>query len=249
MVQFPRYRFRRLCIHPRMNAIQDVRVTPFGHPRISGCLLLPVAFRSLPRPSSPDSSKASPANSSSLDHITPTSSIQRSIKLGISNVTSPEQDAVTSSTFFVPFSVPNQDASRANHNSPQGDSVEGSKLSKTYPSRQRTQYSRTAATRGYLYAGRDAPHVFLSYFVEVWGFEPQTYGLQSHRSSHLSYTPHWRSNRSGSSQSVQRGPRRLPTPATHSGAALGFATKGDKERAIGRNRVSRVTLESGCGHP
>ena len=25
--------------------------------------------------------------------------------------------------------------------------------------------------------------------VEVWGFEPQTYGLQSHRSSQLSYTP------------------------------------------------------------
>ena len=25
--------------------------------------------------------------------------------------------------------------------------------------------------------------------VEVWGVEPQTYGLQSHRSSQLSYTP------------------------------------------------------------
>ena len=25
--------------------------------------------------------------------------------------------------------------------------------------------------------------------LEVWGFEPQTYGLQSHRSSQLSYTP------------------------------------------------------------
>ena len=229
MVQFPRYRFRRLCIHPRMNAIQDVRVTPFGHPRISGCLLLPVAFRSLPRPSSPDSSKASPANSSSLDHITPTSSIQRSIKLGISNVTSPEQDAVTSSTFFVPFSVPNQDASRANHNSPQGDSVEGSKLSKTYPSRQRTQYSRTAATRGYLYAGRDAPHVFLSYFVEVWGFEPQTYGLQSHRSSHLSYTP----------VRISQGALCYPrvTPGEHH--AISAKERGESQVA---NRAFRVTL-------
>ena len=104
MVQFPRYRFRRLCIHPRMNAIQDVRVTPFGHPRISGCLLLPVAFRSLPRPSSPDSSKASPANSSSLDHITP-ASFSRSIKLGISNVNGILfRTPLTSSTFFVPFS-------------------------------------------------------------------------------------------------------------------------------------------------
>ena len=25
--------------------------------------------------------------------------------------------------------------------------------------------------------------------LEVWGFEPQTYGLQSHRSDQLSYTP------------------------------------------------------------
>ena len=25
--------------------------------------------------------------------------------------------------------------------------------------------------------------------MEVWGLEPQTCGLQSHRSSHLSYTP------------------------------------------------------------
>lgn len=33
------------------------RVTPFGNLRITGCLLLPVAFRSLLRPSSPYSSK------------------------------------------------------------------------------------------------------------------------------------------------------------------------------------------------
>ena len=30
--------------------------------------------------------------------------------------------------------------------------------------------------------------------MEVWGFEPQTYGLQSHRSSQLSYTPAFRGN-------------------------------------------------------
>ena len=31
--------------------------------------------------------------------------------------------------------------------------------------------------------------MFFQICMEVWGFEPQTYGLQSHRSSQLSYTP------------------------------------------------------------
>jgi hypothetical protein len=46
------------------------RVTPFGNLRIKGCWLLPEAFRSLPRPSSPDGSKTSTVNPFSLDHIT-----------------------------------------------------------------------------------------------------------------------------------------------------------------------------------
>ena len=44
-------------------------ITPFGHPGITGYVLLPPAFRSLSRPSSPDSSKASAINLYSLDHI------------------------------------------------------------------------------------------------------------------------------------------------------------------------------------
>ena len=36
------------------------RVSPFGHPRITGRSRLPAAFRSLPRPSSPPGAKASP---------------------------------------------------------------------------------------------------------------------------------------------------------------------------------------------
>ena len=40
------------------------RVTPFGYQRITGCLLLPVNFRSLPRPSSPQYAKASTLNPS-----------------------------------------------------------------------------------------------------------------------------------------------------------------------------------------
>ena len=76
--------------------------------------------------------------------------------------------------------------------------------------------------------------------MEVWGFEPQTYGLQSHRSSHLSYTPHWRSNRNGSSQSVQRGPRRLPTPATHFGRRIRIRN----ERRQGESHRSQPGVSS-----
>ena len=41
---------------------RGIRVTPFGNPRINGYVLLPVAYRSLSRPSSPFSSKASTIN-------------------------------------------------------------------------------------------------------------------------------------------------------------------------------------------
>ena len=42
------------------------RVAPFGHPRISGHLRLPAAFRSLSRPSSPPEAQASPVRPCSL---------------------------------------------------------------------------------------------------------------------------------------------------------------------------------------
>ena len=47
----------------------DVWVTPFGDPRITGYLLLHAAFRSLSRPSSSASSKASAVDPFLLDHI------------------------------------------------------------------------------------------------------------------------------------------------------------------------------------
>ena len=45
------------------------RVTPFGHPGIKGYVLLPPAFRSLSRPSSPVSSRASAMDLYSLGHM------------------------------------------------------------------------------------------------------------------------------------------------------------------------------------
>ena len=44
-------------------------VSPFGYPWIKGYLLLPTAFRSLSRPSSALSAKASTLRSSSLDYV------------------------------------------------------------------------------------------------------------------------------------------------------------------------------------
>ena len=46
--------------HVRGDASSMHRVPPFGNPGIWGCLLLPRAYRSLPRPSSPLRAKASP---------------------------------------------------------------------------------------------------------------------------------------------------------------------------------------------
>jgi hypothetical protein len=56
MVQFPGFPFHTLCIQAWMMHRLTHRVTPFGHPGISGCVLLPPAYRSLPRPSSYSSS-------------------------------------------------------------------------------------------------------------------------------------------------------------------------------------------------
>ncbi len=70
MVQFPESSSIKLFIHSTVTSIPECRVTPFGHRRFTGCLLLTAAFRSLPRPSSSDSSKASTVDPYSLDHIT-----------------------------------------------------------------------------------------------------------------------------------------------------------------------------------
>ena len=59
MFQFPGYRFRHLCIQCRMAGYDPGRVAPFRDPRITACLRLPEAYRSLPRLSSPVEAKSS----------------------------------------------------------------------------------------------------------------------------------------------------------------------------------------------
>ena len=123
------------------------RVTPFGHLRITRCLLLPAVFRSLPRPSSPDSSKASSVDPYSLDHIT-----------------------------HCPFPFITRHAASL------------AKLSKTGNSHVKDLFSPFLITKKWsiITTRRLTPEMFL---LEVRGLEPLTYGLQSHRSSQLSYTP------------------------------------------------------------
>ena len=56
-VSVRRVSFPCLCIQQRDDP--SGRVSPFGYPRINVCSRLPMAFRSVPRPSSPLSAKAS----------------------------------------------------------------------------------------------------------------------------------------------------------------------------------------------
>ena len=135
MVQFPGCHSLWLSIHHRVAGIPTSRVTPFGYLWITGCVLLPTAFRSLPRPSSSDSSKASTVDPYSLDHIILFPSLFRSL-------------CKRSSAPTYPF-----------------------RISGARP-------STLSCTRLFQHKG-----------MEVRGFEPLTYGLQSHRSSQLSYTP------------------------------------------------------------
>ena len=57
MFQFPGFASYHLCIQCAIPIAGWV--APFGYPRINACSRLPVAFRSVPRPSSPPGAKAS----------------------------------------------------------------------------------------------------------------------------------------------------------------------------------------------
>ena len=63
----PRFLLSDYLFHLRMPVYYYRRVPPFGYLRISGYLLLPAAFRSLSRPSSAPSAKASALCSFLLD--------------------------------------------------------------------------------------------------------------------------------------------------------------------------------------
>lgn len=58
-VSVPRVPLNRLCIHLKILEHYPKWVSPFGNLRLKGCLHLPEAYRSLPRPSSAPNAKAS----------------------------------------------------------------------------------------------------------------------------------------------------------------------------------------------
>ena len=64
MFQFPRFASLRRV----MTTLTGCRVSPFGHPGINACVPLPLAYRSLPRPSSPLCAQASSTCYRSLDY-------------------------------------------------------------------------------------------------------------------------------------------------------------------------------------
>jgi hypothetical protein len=64
MFQFPGF----ASLRREMTGLAPGRVAPFGHPGISACVPLPLAYRSLPRPSSPPCAQASPTCPRSLDY-------------------------------------------------------------------------------------------------------------------------------------------------------------------------------------
>ena len=65
MFQFPRFASRLRG----MTDLATRRVSPFGHPGIDACVPLPLASRSLPRPSSPPCAQASTTCLHSLDYF------------------------------------------------------------------------------------------------------------------------------------------------------------------------------------
>jgi hypothetical protein len=64
MFQFPRF----ALVARRVIGLAPDRVSPFGHPGINACVPLPLAYRSLPRPSSPPCAQAFPTCLRSLDY-------------------------------------------------------------------------------------------------------------------------------------------------------------------------------------
>ena len=77
MFQFTPFPSHVLCIHTWIHTNYRMWVPPFGNLRVIGYLLLTAAYRSLSRPSSAPSAKASALCSLLLDHLATWRSVAR----------------------------------------------------------------------------------------------------------------------------------------------------------------------------
>src|SRR5687768_12357436 len=95
-----------------MMGLATHRVSPFGHPGLTGCVRLPPAFRSLPRPSSPLYTQASPVRFRSLDYMIIKSSkaranyYLRNAYITLESVTTAETVFIASRRAFVYHDLP-----------------------------------------------------------------------------------------------------------------------------------------------
>ena len=103
MVHFIRCSFHALFHSGTGWMDRSIRVTPFGHPGVDGYVLLTPAFRSLSRPSSPYSSKASAINLYSLGHIILPSCIPSRASGTLSNQARAPSTRAIHEAFFVVF--------------------------------------------------------------------------------------------------------------------------------------------------
>ena len=79
MFQFTPFPSLILCVHMRIHTYYSMWVPPFGDLRVIGYLLLTAAYRSLSRPSSAPSAKASALCSFLLDQVSAWHSVARSL--------------------------------------------------------------------------------------------------------------------------------------------------------------------------
>jgi hypothetical protein len=162
--------------------IHSCPVFRFGDPWIKGCLLLPMAYRSWPRPSSPVSAKASTVRPYLLDHIIPRTTFTASCVHNTSPIFSRRFLIV----MFV-FRILSEDA----------DGFQRTGLYRQVSNLSLQSIWRcTDSNRGPSACKADAlptelhprPNVSLKH-VGPSGIEPPTLRLSVARSSHLSYGP------------------------------------------------------------
>ena len=99
MFQFPGF----ALLLREVTALTSSRVAPFGHPRINACVPLPLAYRSLPRPSSPLCAQASSTCYRSLDYKAGSLRIPKDPSLATSILYPSRARATSRTQFSKPF--------------------------------------------------------------------------------------------------------------------------------------------------